>query len=36
MLGALTALRFDAAVPDVQLHPLPGCGHVPTADGPDP
>jgi pimeloyl-ACP methyl ester carboxylesterase len=35
MLGALTAPRFVAAIPDAQLHPLPGCGHVPTADDPD-
>jgi pimeloyl-ACP methyl ester carboxylesterase len=32
MLGALTAARFVAAIPDAQLIPLPGCGHVPMAD----
>jgi pimeloyl-ACP methyl ester carboxylesterase len=32
MLGAYTAPRFVAALPRAELHPLPGCGHVPMAD----
>jgi pimeloyl-ACP methyl ester carboxylesterase len=34
MLGAYTAPRFVAAIPRAELHPLPGCGHVPMADDP--
>ncbi|MEA2383518.1 MAG: hypothetical protein QOH72_3489 [Solirubrobacteraceae bacterium] len=34
MLGAYTAPRFAAAIPNAELHPLPGCGHVPMADDP--
>ena len=34
MLGALTAPRFVAAIPDARLIPLPGCGHVPMTDNP--
>jgi pimeloyl-ACP methyl ester carboxylesterase len=35
MLGAFTAPRFAAAIPQADLVPLPGCGHVPMADAPD-
>jgi pimeloyl-ACP methyl ester carboxylesterase len=35
MLGAYTAPRFAAAIPDADLVPLPGLGHVPMADDPD-
>jgi pimeloyl-ACP methyl ester carboxylesterase len=35
MLGALTAPRFAAAIPQADLVPLPGCGHVPMIDAPD-
>jgi pimeloyl-ACP methyl ester carboxylesterase len=34
MLGGFTAPRFAAAIPGADLHLLPGCGHVPTADDP--
>ena len=34
LLGAHTAPRFVAAIPDAELHRLPGCGHVPMADDP--
>jgi pimeloyl-ACP methyl ester carboxylesterase len=35
MLGAFTAPRFAAAIPQADLVPLPGCGHVPMVDAPD-
>jgi pimeloyl-ACP methyl ester carboxylesterase len=35
MLGVFTAPRFAAAIPDAELVPLPGVGHVPMADDPD-
>jgi pimeloyl-ACP methyl ester carboxylesterase len=34
MLGALTAPRFAAVIPDAELIPLPGLGHVPMVDDP--
>jgi pimeloyl-ACP methyl ester carboxylesterase len=34
MLGAFTAPRFAAAIPDAELVPLPGLGHVPMLDDP--
>src|SRR4051812_19056909 len=34
LIGAITAPRFAAAIPDAQLVPLRGCGHVPMADDP--
>jgi pimeloyl-ACP methyl ester carboxylesterase len=34
MLGALTAPRFAAAIPNADLVPLRGCGHVPMVDDP--
>jgi pimeloyl-ACP methyl ester carboxylesterase len=34
MLAALTAPRFAAAIPDAELIPLPGLGHVPMLDDP--
>jgi pimeloyl-ACP methyl ester carboxylesterase len=34
MLGAFTAPRFAAAIPQADLWPLPGCGHVPMVDDP--
>jgi pimeloyl-ACP methyl ester carboxylesterase len=34
MLGAFTAPRFAAAIPQADLRRLPGCGHVPMVDDP--
>jgi pimeloyl-ACP methyl ester carboxylesterase len=34
MLGPYTAPRYAVAIPGADLHPLPGCGHVPMADDP--
>jgi pimeloyl-ACP methyl ester carboxylesterase len=34
LLGAYTAPRFAAAIPDAELVPLPGVGHVPMSDDP--
>jgi len=34
MLAPCTAPRYAAAIPDADLQPLPGCGHVPMADDP--
>ena len=35
MLGVFTAPRFAAAIPDAELVPLPGVGHVPMLDDPE-
>jgi pimeloyl-ACP methyl ester carboxylesterase len=35
LLGALTAPRFAAAIPDADLVALPGLGHVPMLDDPE-
>jgi pimeloyl-ACP methyl ester carboxylesterase len=35
MLGALTAPRYAALIPDADLVPMPGVGHVPMSDDPD-
>jgi pimeloyl-ACP methyl ester carboxylesterase len=34
MLAPFTAPRYAAAIRGADLHPLPGCGHVPMADDP--
>jgi len=35
LLGPATAPRFTTAIPDAQLVPLPGVGHVPMHDDPE-
>jgi pimeloyl-ACP methyl ester carboxylesterase len=35
LIGALSAARLVAAIPDAELVPLPGCGHVPMIDEPE-
>jgi pimeloyl-ACP methyl ester carboxylesterase len=35
LIGAPNAPRFVAAIPGAELVRLPGCGHVPMADGPE-